>query len=160
MGVWADAPDMKIGNAGVARGLDQFADLVGDMIVGTIQQHPCRVAHQRDRPTGDDDRTDNSHHRVQPYPTEIPAGQQGGDGEYRCQGIGEHVNIGSAQIIVLVAAAVMVVVMVAVAMAMAMTVIMRVAACEQSGARQIDAQSGDRDDRRFAESHGDGLEHP
>ncbi len=47
MGFRTDASDMKIGDACVAGRLDQLAHLRLDMVIGRIEQHGRRVAHQR-----------------------------------------------------------------------------------------------------------------
>lgn len=47
VGFRTDAPDMKIGDTRVAWRLDQHAHFLLYMMIGRIEQHGRRVAHQR-----------------------------------------------------------------------------------------------------------------
>src|SRR3546814_14666882 len=51
--------------------------------IGCIEQHRASVAQQRPGPCGDDDRADDAHRRVEPYPAEIAPAEQRSDREHR-----------------------------------------------------------------------------
>ena len=68
------------------------------MVHLAIEQHVCRIAQQALGPEGNEQRSQHPHQRVQPPPAQPQRRSQRGDGQYRGQRIGEHVQIGSAQV--------------------------------------------------------------
>lgn len=86
-------------------------------------------------PFRDDTGPDNPHQRVEPMPAPELTGRQGRDGEYRGQGVGQDMQIGDPQVVVV--------------MVMAVTVTMIVSVpltgLQQEGADQVDGQPQDRD---------------
>ena len=64
----ADAPDMQIGDASVAGTFDTFTHLRLDSLVRRVEQYGGGVAHQAPRPSGDNDRAHDPHHRIEPDP--------------------------------------------------------------------------------------------
>lgn len=99
VGAGADAPDMEGGDACVACGFDVFAHLGFEMVVGRVQQDGCGIAQQGPGPERDDDRADEAHHWIEPYPAEIGPGEQRDDREHRGQGVGKDVDEGRPQIV-------------------------------------------------------------
>jgi hypothetical protein len=94
---------MEIEDEVVGVGLDQPADPVallgGDL---GIEQRPARGTQQPVGPPEDDSRADQAHHRIEPDPAEAAAADQRHDCQHRSQGVGQHVEIGGPQIVILV----------------------------------------------------------
>ena len=70
MCVWAEPPDMQVGNA-FARIRDDPRYRGGVTRLGGVQQYGGRVAHQPPRPTEDYDRACDADQRIEPQPAEI-----------------------------------------------------------------------------------------
>lgn len=167
---WTDAPDMEIRDAGVALGFDMLAHFRFQMVVGRVEQHSRRVAHKGPGPDRDDDRTDDPHHRIEPDPAEVGAGQQRSDRQHRGQGVGEHMDEGRAQIVIAMARGVPVVGPMNVGMIMAVIVMpmvlmsmvimampVMVAAAEEKRAHDVHHKSQHRDDVAWSNATGRGY---
>src|SRR5690606_27973250 len=99
----------------------------------SIQQNAASFPQQANRPDGYQYRTDNTHNRIQPVGTPKFASGEGDNSQHRSEGVGQHMNVGGAQVQVAVLM-LMVVVMVVVPMMMVMVIF------QQPGAGQIDQQ--------------------
>lgn len=139
--------------------LQRCADLVGKPAAfrRRIDQYPARLADQAPRPAHDDQRADDAHQRVGPEPAIAAAEQQGDDSEDRGQCIGQHMQIGGAQIVVARRVFMMVVVvMIVMVMRMAM-VVMRMIVPQQPGADEIDGEPSNGDGDRLLEADRDRI---
>ena len=144
MGVGADAPDVEVADGG-AFGFGQRADLGRQRGFGGVEQDGGGVLHQAPGPARDDDRPQYADRRVEPPPAEIAPGEQRRDRQHRCQRVGQHMDIGGAQIIVGMAMLVPVIMIMPVSMIMAMVV------AQQKRADDVDDEADDRHQRRFTE---------
>ena len=95
----SNAPEVKIGDAGVALGFDMRADLGFQVRICRVEQHRGSVTHQGPGQNGNDDRAHDAHHRVEPDPTEETSRQKCGDREDGRQRVGEDVDKGGAKIV-------------------------------------------------------------
>ena len=103
----ADRPYMQVDDARVAKSLDRPAN--GVLHRGRclpIEQRMAAVAQEPVGPAADENGTDDSHGRVHPDRPQVLSGKQRHDREQRCQGIGEDMEVGAAQVVVLVTVAV------------------------------------------------------
>ncbi len=112
----AHAPDVQVGHARAVlavRELRQhFAYFFDHRVIHlAIEQHRPALAHQADGPAAYQHRADQTHHRVQPAPSQPPATRQCNDRQYRGGGIGHHVQIRRTQVDVVMAVAVIAVTM-------------------------------------------------
>ena len=109
---------MQVADA-IAIALEPCPDALGETRIGHgVEQNAARGAHQADRPTGDNDRADNTDQRVDEQPTENPGRRETGDRKNRNQRVGDDMHIGGAQIGVVVMASLfrMVVIVIVVSM--------------------------------------------
>ncbi|MCY1402764.1 hypothetical protein D9M71_179200 [compost metagenome] len=128
---------MQVRGSGIPRFLNHFADFLGNVCVCLIQQYSCGCPHQGPGPTRDNDGADDAHDRVQPHPTEIPAGEQCSNGQNRCQRVRDDVDVGRFQVVVVAVRG--------------MAMIMTVPVAQQQGTDNVDDQSGNRDECSGAE---------
>ena len=99
--VRSHTPDVQIGDLHASQRFDTFAKRRFCILVGGIEEHGRGIAHERPRPAPDDDRADNSHNRIHPGKAKIASREQCGDREHRRQRVGEDVEIGRAQVVVM-----------------------------------------------------------
>ncbi len=140
---------MEIDDAGARLFLDQFAYLSLDMGVGHVEQHRRRGTHQRPGPDGNDGGTDQPHRRIEPDPSKEAAAEQGGDGKHGSQGIGQDMDVGRAEIVVMSMSTLAMVVVVAMIVMMVVMV-----AAQKHGAQQIDQKAQNGNGRCFEECDG------
>ncbi len=101
-----DLPQMQVGDA-VAPGLDPVADHGFEVFVDAdVEQHGAGIADQPEGPAGDHETADDADHRIGPDPLRIHRDHQRRDGENRRRGVGKHMDIGGAKIVVVMAMAV------------------------------------------------------
>ena len=106
----ADLPEMQVRHT-VAVGFETLANIFGNVCFGRgVQQHRAGIAQQPVSPAYDDNAADKAHRRIGPGPFREHRNQQCRDGQNGGCRIGQHMQIGGAQIVV----AVMVVVVFAV----------------------------------------------
>ena len=82
--------------------LERTADTVRQRTVGNdIEQDRSGIAHEPQRPAGNDERADQAHERVDPQPAIRTACEQAGDRQHRGQGISDDMQVGRAEIVIL-----------------------------------------------------------
>jgi N-acetylmuramoyl-L-alanine amidase len=111
-----DPPEMEVGQT-VAADLEGPADRFGEMRIGIdVEQDGAGVANKGVGPVGDDQRPDDAHHRVEPDPPEQKAAGQLDDRQHRRRRVGEDMDIGRAQIVVVSVARMVVIVIIMIMM--------------------------------------------
>ena len=97
---WADLPDVQIQHA------DIVAQRLGNRLRHPgrrrIQQHIRRAVQQATAPPHNHHRPHQPHDRIQPAPAITLAQQERHNRQHRGQGIGQHMQISRAQIVVVV----------------------------------------------------------
>ena len=97
-----DLPQMQIRHAVPLR-LQPVADDGFDVFVAAdIEQHRAGIPDQAVGPAGDHQAADDSHRRIGPDPLREHRRNQRQDGQDRRRGIGKHMDIGRAKIVVAV----------------------------------------------------------
>ena len=125
-------PQMKVIHPRAQLALHRGADSGGKLGIGIgIQQHQRAVTDQAISPGCDHHRTEHAHRRVQPRRAPVITRRQRHDGQQRCAGIGQHMHIGGAHIVVVMVMTVMIV-------------------FQDQGADQVDGQANHRDQKRIA----------
>ena len=127
-------PDMQIGDF-AAFLLNDFTDLFGEVLAfrDVIEKRRARIANKAPGPARNHQGTDNANGRIEPEPPVKTAEKKGGNRQHRSQRVGQHMNIGGAQVLVVTAFVVMGVVM--------SVVVMRVIVFQQPGADEIDREA-------------------
>ena len=140
----ADAPNVEIGYSIIAPSFQAIRDFAGDPIPGPhVEQHRSRGTDQVPRPVRDDQHTDNTHHRVEPKPTQQAPDSQTGQDEHGNGCVGHDVDIGCTEVVVGVMMVVVGVVMVVVMMVVVAAVptrrlaVITVAVVQEQGAKQV-----------------------
>ena len=96
----AEPPYVEIGDP-VAPRLEPLPDQLGAGAARhRIEQHCGRRPDEAVGPDGDDDHAEQPGDRIEPVQVEIGGGAQRRDRKHRGEGVGEHVNIGGAEIVV------------------------------------------------------------
>src|SRR5882724_9300623 len=148
-----DLPQMQVGNP-VTPGLQPVTDHGFEVFVDAdIEQHGAGIADQPERPTGDDEAADDPDRRIGPDPSRIHRDHQCGDRENRRRGVGKHVDVGGAKVVVMVTMARGTAMRTAMGTTMRMTVAMMiviVAIAQQPRADKVDAEAQRRDRYRLA----------
>ena len=97
-----DLPQMQVRHA-VTLGLQPVADDGFDVLVGAdIEQHRAGIPDQPVGPAGDHQAADDSDRRIGPDPLRGHRDHQRHNGQDRRRGVGQHVDIGRAKIVVVV----------------------------------------------------------
>ncbi len=103
--VGTDAPDMQIAYPMIRHTGHQRLDAIAlGLAASGVQQHRRSITHQTYGPATDDHRAQDANKRIEPGQAEELARQQGADGEHRGQRIGQNVQIGGTQIVIMVMA--------------------------------------------------------
>jgi len=119
----ADAPNVEVGYAIIALRFEAMRDLADDPIPGPhVEQHGSRSADQVPRPVRYNQHTGDTHHRVQPDPTEQAPDRQADQHEHGNRCVGDHMDVGRAEIMVGMVMMVMLVVAVVLMHRMVITV--------------------------------------
>ena len=93
-----EAPQVQVGHA-IVPTLEAFTDFGHQVLAGNrIEQHSAGRSDQTSGPLGDDERAHDGHDRVEPNPVEEARREQGDDRQDRRQGVGEHMQVGRADI--------------------------------------------------------------
>ena len=98
---WTDRPDVKV-HQFVVVSCQLFSNQPVELFRRVqIKQHSARRSQEPDRPVRHNDRSQNSHCRVDPDKAEILSGKKSGDRSHRSQRIGDHVQPGRSQIVIM-----------------------------------------------------------
>ncbi len=159
----ADPPQMQIGDAVVASGFEPLGDRAGDPLGPHVEQHAAGDADEAPRPVEDHPHADEAHHRVHPHPAEQASGAEADHRQYRDRGIGHHVDIGGAQIVVgvvVVVVMIMVSVIMPVRMRMVATGVLGPVLMQQPGADEVDGEAERGQGDRLVEGDRHRMEQP
>ncbi len=122
----AEPPDVEIGDP-VARRFEPLPDQLGAGAARhRIEQHRGGRPDEAVGPDGDDDHAEQSGDRIEPVQVEIGGGAQRRDREHRGEGVGDHVNVGRAEIVVGVVRMIVVPGMVVIAVIMIVIVVVMI----------------------------------
>src|SRR5712691_3455480 len=144
-----DLPQMQVGDP-VTPGLQPVADHGFEVLVDAdIEQHGAGIADQPERPTGDDEAADDPDRWIGPDPLRIHRDHQRGDRENRRRGVGKHVDVGRAKVVVMVTMARGTALRMITRMTVAMMIVI-VAIAQQPRADEVDAEAQRRDRYRLA----------
>ena len=145
---------VKIGNpiGGITfNRLSQFLQHL--RVGGLVQQHARGVPDQSEGPLGNQYRADEAHGRIEPVRAEVLPREQCSDGQYGSQGIGQHMQVGAAQVVIVMMVVVFVVVFV--------VVVMFVRRGHQyPRTHAIDDETHHRDDQGLVEGDGQRVKQP
>ena len=101
----ADLPEVQIGDRS-PRVSSRSRISLPFAVAAHVEQHAAGVADQAHGPARDHDRADDADDRIGPAPLQDHRGDQRRDGEHGGRGIGQHMDVGGAQIVVAMGVAV------------------------------------------------------
>jgi hypothetical protein len=99
----AEIPDVEVGDVHVVVRLEAGAD--GALGLGRgahVEQLPGGPGAEPPRPLDDDGGADDAHDRIEPAQPEVAASEERGDRQHAGEGVGEHVHVGRAQVVIVV----------------------------------------------------------
>src|SRR5262249_46904920 len=124
---------MQVGDA-VALDLQPLDDSCAQ---GAVRKHvekdSPRTAYETPCPVGNDERADDPHEWVHPYPAELPTGQQADDGEDGDHRSCQHVDVGRAEVEIMAMIMTVVTVMMRVVCRVMLVVMMGIAQQPRAG---------------------------
>src|SRR5215469_681305 len=158
----ADAPNVEIGYSIVTPGFEAIPDFAGNPIPGPhVEQHGSRGTDQVPRPVRYDTHTDNTHHRIQPKPTEQTPDTQSDQHKHGNRRVGHDVDIGCAEIVIGVLMLMVVMVTVANAVVLMRRVGVVIAAIvQQQCAKQVHEEPDRSQWYSLVEGDWDGMDQP
>ena len=96
----ADFPDMQIGQLQSSHFGQPGADRGGYRCISRIEQHSGSIPDQRHCPARNHIGTNQPHDWIEPAETQVTPGQQSDNCQHRNQGVGQNVDIGGAEIVI------------------------------------------------------------